>query len=37
MMGVPMTLPTDLGRWFIGLVLADALHILLDWTVKNEK
>lgn len=36
-MGVPMTLPTDLGRWFIGLVLADVLHILLDWTVKNEK
>jgi len=36
-MGVPMTLPTGFGRWFIGLVLADALHILLDWTVKNEK
>lgn len=34
-MGVPMTLPTGLGHWFIGLVLADALHILLDWTVKK--
>ncbi len=36
-MGVPMTLPTGFGRWFIGLCLADGLHIILDWTVKHER
>lgn len=30
-LGVPMVMPSWFGMWFIGLVLADALHILMDW------
>lgn len=37
MMGVPMALPTTFGQWFVGLCLADGLHIILDWTVKHGK
>ena len=37
MLGVPMTLPTGLGWWLIGLCASDALHIILDWTVRGEK
>jgi uncharacterized metal-binding protein len=35
-LGVPMKLPTDIGQWFIGLCLVDALHIILDNTVKGK-
>ena len=34
--GVPIKLPTGFGAWFIGLCLSDALHIILDWTVKGK-
>lgn len=34
--GVPMKLPTETGQWFIGLSLADTLHIVLDNTVKGK-
>lgn len=30
MMGVPMKLPEWFGWWFVGLCLADTLHIALD-------
>lgn len=36
-LGVPIKLPTGFGMWFIGLCLADALHIILDYTVKGKK
>jgi len=36
-MGAPLKLPTEFWAWFIGLCASDALHIVLDWTVKNEK
>ncbi len=35
--GVPVKMPTGIGNWFIGLCLADALHIILDWTIKGKK
>ena len=35
-LGLPMKLPTDTGQWFLGLCLADALHIILDNTVKGK-
>ena len=28
---VPLTIPSWLGWWLIGLCLADGLHILMDW------
>lgn len=30
-LGMEMGIPTWFGAWFIGLVLADTLHIILDW------
>ena len=35
--GVPMNFPAWLFPAFIGLCLADALHIVLDWTVKENR
>ena len=35
-LGVPLKLPTHFGAWFVGLCLADALHIILDNTVKGK-
>jgi uncharacterized metal-binding protein len=35
--GVPMAFPSWLGLAFVGLCLSDALHIILDWTVKETR
>lgn len=34
--GVGMALPAGFGLWLAWLAVADGLHIILDWTVKNE-
>lgn len=35
--GLPIHLPEKFGQWFVGLCLSDALHIVLDFTIKGER
>ena len=35
--GVPMAFPSWLGLAFVGLCLSDALHIILDWSVRETR
>lgn len=35
--GLPAHLPDKFGQWFIGLCFSDALHIILDFTIRGKK
>ena len=35
--GVPLSIPAGFGMWLIGLALADALHIFMDYTMKENR
>lgn len=36
-LGLPIHLSDKFGQWFWGLCLADALHIILDFTIRGER
>lgn len=36
-LGLPAHLPDKFGQWFVGICLSDALHIILDFTIKSDK
>ena len=35
--GLPVYLLAKFGQWFIGLCLSDALHIILDFSIRGNK
>lgn len=35
--GLPVHLPEKFGQWLVGLCLSDALHIILDFSIRGER